>query len=92
MATASAKCEVEGEGGAYVNAHANAKAAGEVFVSAYAQAFASATDCDTCEAYAQSFGYIEKHVFLKAIADAGVYVSPRPICRSPYSVPVPWRL
>ena len=74
VATASAKCELEGTTELYVNAHAHAKAAGEVFVAAYSDAFAAATDCDTCQAYAQSWGYIEKTVFLEAIAKAGVYV------------------
>ena len=37
---------------------------------AYAQAFADASVCDKCEAFALSWGYVEEYVFLKAVAEA----------------------
>lgn len=71
VATASAECELEGDTAAYVNAKAHAKAAADVFVEAYADAFAGATVCGKCDAYASSWGYVSKHVFLEAVAKAG---------------------
>lgn len=74
VATASADCELEGDAAVYVKAGAHAKAAAEVFVEAYADAFASSTVCGTCDAYASSWGYVSKHVFLEAVAKAGFLV------------------
>ena len=74
VATASATCEVQGDAEVHVSASASAIAAAEVWVAAYAQAFAGAGDCDKCDAYAASFGYIEKEVFLKAVAQADIKV------------------
>jgi hypothetical protein len=57
-----------------VAASSSAKAAADVWVAAYASAFAEAGDCDKCFAYAGSSGYVEKEVFLKAVAKAEVKV------------------
>jgi hypothetical protein len=43
-------------------------------VSAYFAALAEATTCTKCEAWADSLGYIEKYVFLEAIAKAEIKV------------------
>ena len=74
VASASATCEVQGHAEVHVAASASAIAAAEVWVAAYAQAFASAGDCDKCDAYSASYGYVEKEVFLKAVAQADVKV------------------
>lgn len=57
-----------------MHAKSSATAAAEVWVAAYAEAFAGAGDCDKCSAYAESFGYVEQEVFLKAVAEAEVKV------------------
>jgi hypothetical protein len=57
-----------------VKASAEAKAQAEVWVSAYFAALAEATTCTKCEAWADSLGYIEKYVFLEAIAKAEIKV------------------
>jgi hypothetical protein len=76
VASASAQCDLQGTTNAYVNAHAQAKAAAEVFVQAYAAAWASAGDCEKCGAFVGSFGYVEKYVFLEAVASTGFNVCP----------------
>jgi cellobiose-specific phosphotransferase system component IIB len=70
VASASATCEAQGNANFKVAASASAKAAANVWVKAYAAAFASAGDCKKCDAYAESFGKVEKDVFLKAVANA----------------------
>jgi hypothetical protein len=75
VATASAECELNGTAQAYVNADAKAEARANVWLEAYASAFASASVCDNCEAYASSWGYVSKHVFLEAVAEVSVQVS-----------------
>jgi hypothetical protein len=74
VATASATCEAQGNANFKVAASSSAKAAANVWVAAYASAFASAGDCDKCSAYAASYGYVEKEVFLKAVAQAEIKV------------------
>jgi cellobiose-specific phosphotransferase system component IIB len=66
----SATCEAQGNANFKAAASASAKAAANVWVKAYAAAFASAGDCKKCDAYAESFGKVEKDVFLKAVANA----------------------
>jgi hypothetical protein len=82
IASASATCEAQGNANFKAAASASAKAAAQVWVSAYAAAFAKAGDCNKCEAYASSVGYVEKEVFLKAVAQADVKASspPFPSC------------
>lgn len=70
LAFASVQCSIEGDAEAHGTASAKAEAAAHVWIKAYAEAFASAGDCDKCEAWAESYGYVEKEVFLKAVASA----------------------
>jgi hypothetical protein len=63
---------------AHVNAAANAKAA-KVFVKATASVVACTADCEKCEAFVDSFGYIEKHVFLSSLASVGFDVRLLPV-------------
>lgn len=74
VASASVACELEGDAMVQVDASASAVAAAKVWVAAYAEAFAGAGDCDQCDAYATSFGYIEQEVFLKAVAEASIWL------------------
>jgi hypothetical protein len=74
VASVVANCVLVGDASAKVTALANAKAKAEVWVSSYFGAVAAAGDCETCSAYAASWGYISKYVFLEAIASAGVKV------------------
>lgn len=78
VATASAECKLSGDASAYVNAEANARAAADVWLEAYASAFAQAGDCNQCSAFASSWGYVQKHVFLEAVAKAGFAVRTLP--------------
>jgi hypothetical protein len=57
-----------------VKASAEARARAEIWISAYFDAISSAATCGTCQAWAQAWGYIEKWVFLEAIAKAEVNV------------------
>jgi hypothetical protein len=74
IATASATCKAQGNTNFTVAAAASAKAAANVWVEAYASAFASAGDCEKCSAYAESYGFVNTEVFLKAVAEAEVKV------------------
>jgi hypothetical protein len=74
VASVVADCVLVGDATAKVTALANAQAKAEVWVGAYFDAFAAAGDCETCSAFASSWGYISKYVFLEAIATAGVKV------------------
>jgi hypothetical protein len=69
-----AECVLVGDASAKVTALANAKAKAEVWVTSYFNAISFSSDCQTCSAYAASWGYISKYVFLEAIATAGVKV------------------
>jgi hypothetical protein len=74
VASVTATCVLAGDATASVKASAEARAKAEVWVSAYFDAIASAATCGTCKAWASSWGYIEKWVFLEAIAKAEVKV------------------
>lgn len=74
VAAASAECKLSGDATAHVDAYSKAVAKANVWLEAYAQAVAAAGDCENCEAFAESWGYIAKDVFLKAVADAKVKV------------------
>jgi hypothetical protein len=74
VASATAECILSGDATASAFASAEAKAKAEIWVASYFDAFAAATNCETCEAWAGSWGYIEKWVFLEAIAKAQVKV------------------
>jgi hypothetical protein len=74
VASVVADCILVGDATAKVNAVANARAKAEVWVASYFDAFAAAGDCETCESFARSYGYISKYVFLEAIATAEVKV------------------
>lgn len=74
VASASAECELLGDANVQVDASSSAVAAATVWLGAYAAAFAGAGDCDKCDAFAASYGYVEKDVFLKAVADAEIKV------------------
>jgi hypothetical protein len=69
-----ANCVLTGDASASVKATADATAKANVWVSSYFDAIAEASNCKTCEAFANSWGYIEKWVFLEAIAWAEVAV------------------
>jgi hypothetical protein len=79
VASVVANCVLAGDASASVKAAADARARAEVWVSAFFDVVAQATDCEKCEAWASSWGYIEKYVFLEAIAQAGVRVCFPPI-------------
>lgn len=55
-------------------------AEGTVWVEAYAEALASAVACGKCDSFAESWAYIGKEVFLKAVAETEADV------RNPYYV------
>jgi len=74
VASASAECKLEGSAYVQVDASASAEAKAKVWVAAFADAMGDAGDCQKCNAYALSFGYVEENVFLKAVADASVKV------------------
>jgi hypothetical protein len=74
VASVVANCVLVGDASAKVTALANAKAKAEVWVTSYFNAIAFSNDCETCFAYAASWGFISKYVFLEAIATAGVKV------------------
>jgi hypothetical protein len=74
VASVVAECVLAGDASASVKATADARAKAEVWVLAYFDAVAQASDCEKCEAWAASWGYIEKWVFLEAIAQAEVNV------------------
>ena len=69
-AQAAVGCEVSGTGTGSADAYGKATREGEAWLEAYAEAFAEAGVCDTCEATTYSWGYVEKHVVLKAMAEA----------------------
>jgi hypothetical protein len=69
-----AECVLVGNATAKVTALANARAQAEVWVNSYFSASAFSSDCKTCNAFASSYGYISKYVFLEAIAAAEVTV------------------
>jgi hypothetical protein len=69
-----ATCSLTGESIASVKAFADARAKANLWVSSYFDAVAEASNCKTCKAFASSWGYIEKWVFLEAIARAEVAV------------------
>jgi hypothetical protein len=69
-----ADCVLVGDATAKVTALANARAQAEVWVNSYFSAYAFGTDCKTCGAFADSYGYISKYVFLEAIAAVEVNV------------------
>jgi hypothetical protein len=74
VAQASVYCEGSGDTKLYAEAHAKAVETAEGWLKAYAEAFASASVCGVCDAYAESWGYVEKYVFLKAVAEASAKV------------------
>jgi hypothetical protein len=74
VAYAAASCVLIGDATANAHASANAKAQAEIWVTSYFDAWASASDCKKCDAYASSWGYIQKYVFLEAVANAEVKV------------------
>jgi hypothetical protein len=74
VASVVANCVLVGDSSAKVHAVAEAKAQAEIWVSSYFEAVANAANCETCEAWAYSWGYISKWVFLEAIAKAEVKV------------------
>jgi hypothetical protein len=74
VASVVADCVLVGDASAKVTALANARAQAEVWVSSYFKAASLTTDCITCSAFASSYGYISKYVFLEAIATAEVQV------------------
>jgi hypothetical protein len=74
VASVVANCVLVGDVSAKVTALANARAKAEVWVNSYFDAYAFGSDCKTCEAFAHSWGFISKYVFLEAIASAEVKV------------------
>jgi hypothetical protein len=80
VAQASVKCEASGDTKFYANANAYAVQTAEGWLTAYAEAFAKASVCKKCDAYAASWGYVEKYVFLEAVASASATVRPLIIC------------
>lgn len=74
VASASVDCRLEGDASVHVDAKASAYAQAEIWAAAYFNAYAFGTNCETCDAFAESYGYIEKYVFLQAVADAEVKV------------------
>jgi hypothetical protein len=77
VASASAECELQGDAYVRVDAQAHAEAAAYVWLEAYASAWAGASVCNKCSAYADSWGHVYDNVFLKAVADAHVQVRSR---------------
>jgi spore coat protein U-like protein len=73
-ASVVASCVLVGDSTAKVKALASAQAKAEIWVASYFNALAFGSDCEACTAYASSKGYIEKYVFLDAVAKAGVTV------------------
>ena len=69
VAASSVECEAEGNAKVSADAYAKATTKANVWLSAYAEAFASSS-CDKCDAYASSWGFVKKDVFLKAVAKA----------------------
>lgn len=74
VAFAAAECEATGTAQFAAGAFAKAEAKGHVWLSAYAEAFANATECEHCNTYAESWGRISADVFLHATAEANVIV------------------
>jgi hypothetical protein len=74
VASVVADCVLVGDATAKVTALANARAKAEVWVKSYFSAFTFTFDCIGCSAFAESYGYISKYVFLEAIATAEVKV------------------
>jgi hypothetical protein len=74
VASVVANCVLVGDVSAKVTALANARAKAEVWVNSYFDAYAFGSDCKTCDAFARSWGFISKYVFLEAIASAEVKV------------------
>lgn len=68
------ECELSGDASVSVNAKTRARATAEIWATSYFDAFASADNCQKCDAYADSYGYITKYVFLEAIAEAEIKV------------------
>jgi hypothetical protein len=74
VASVVADCVLVGDATATVHALANARAKVEAWVTSYFNAFVFSGDCETCEAFASSYGCISKYVFLEAIPTAEVNV------------------
>lgn len=72
VAFAAAECEATGTAQFAAGAFAKAEAKGHVWLSAYAEAFANATECEHCTTFAESWGRISADVFLNATAEANV--------------------
>jgi hypothetical protein len=70
IAGSAGGCVLAGDASAKVYASAQARSKAEVWLSAYFEAIALAATCGKCEAFTTSWGYIEKWVFLEAIAKA----------------------
>ena len=68
-AEVSGKCELAGDAEGSISAYAGAVVEGAVWVEAYAEALASAVSCGKCDSFAESWAYIGKEVFLKAVAE-----------------------
>jgi hypothetical protein len=74
LAYAAAQCVLVGDSSAKAYASAQAKAKAEIWVSADFEAYAEATNCETCQSWAYSWGYVSKHVLLEAVAEVEVKV------------------
>jgi hypothetical protein len=77
VVSAVASCILVGDASVKVSALANARVKAEAWVSAHFDAITSAVDCEPCGEvtdFAYSWGYINKYVFLEAIATASVKV------------------
>jgi hypothetical protein len=70
VASAYVYCEGEGETILHAKASADAEATLETWLTTYADAFAQATLCGVCDSYAHSWVYVQKYVFLDAVAHA----------------------
>jgi hypothetical protein len=74
VASATVTCVLAGDATASVKASAQARARAEIWISAYFDAISFAATCETCQSWASAWGYIEKWVFLEAVAKAEVRV------------------
>jgi hypothetical protein len=88
VAGAFVYCKAMGDTKFYAKATAEATATLETWLTAYAEAFASAGVCGVCDSYAESFGYVQKYVCLEAVAMAEAEVcyklvtSPSHVCKA----------
>jgi hypothetical protein len=82
VAQASVYCEASGDGtSSYANANIYSVQIAEAWLAAYTEAFASSNICNKCEIYDWSWGYVEKYVFLEAVANASATVrAPLRLC------------